>query len=96
MSASATEPANPASTLPPLSARTLVDRDFITVSPMLTWPSPPRATRPSLRTARMVVPWNCHVHSVACERFDSVMSIAYARGCAWLYTFFSRSTLVWV
>ncbi len=29
---------------------------------MVTWPSPPRATRPSFRTARMVVPWKRRHH----------------------------------
>ena len=29
--------------------------DFMTVSPTVTWPSPPSATLPSRRTARMVV-----------------------------------------
>jgi hypothetical protein len=38
-----------------LSARTLRALPFTTVSPMVTWPSPPMATRPSLRTARTVV-----------------------------------------
>jgi integrase/recombinase XerC len=39
-----------------VSVRTFTALDFITVSPMLTCPSPPSATRPSFRTARMVVP----------------------------------------
>src|SRR2546422_2266328 len=32
---------------PPFRVRTLTDRAFMTVSPMLTWPSPPRARRRS-------------------------------------------------
>src|SRR5690606_19366721 len=42
----------------PLSARTFTAPAFITVSPTETWPSPPMASLPSRRTARMVVAWN--------------------------------------
>jgi hypothetical protein len=31
---------------------------FMTVWPRVTWPSPAMAARPSLRTARIVVPWS--------------------------------------
>jgi hypothetical protein len=34
---------------------------FITVLPMLTWPSPAIATLPSRRTETMVVPRNCSI-----------------------------------
>src|SRR6266550_3401815 len=48
-------PAKPARILPPFKARTLLAFAFITVSPSVTWPSPPRATCPSRRTHRIVV-----------------------------------------
>ena len=38
-----------------LKRRTFCAFAFMTVSPTVTWPSPPSATSPSLRTARMVV-----------------------------------------
>jgi uncharacterized protein len=44
----------------PIRALARIYDDFITVSPSVTWPSPPTATRPSRRTARIVVAWNCH------------------------------------
>src|ERR1051325_782046 len=55
VSASAAAPAKPASTLPPRSSRTFCALAFMTVSPTVTWPSPPRAALPSRRSARMVV-----------------------------------------
>src|SRR5689334_6023224 len=54
--ASAVPPANPPSTLPLPRGRTLRALPFITVLPRVTWPSPPMATAPLRRTARMVVP----------------------------------------
>ena len=39
--------------------RTLRALPFMTVLPMLTWPSPPMATLPLRRTETMVVPRNC-------------------------------------
>ena len=54
--ASAVPPAKPPSTLPLPSGRTLRALPFITVLPSVTWPSPPMATAPLRRTARMVVP----------------------------------------
>src|SRR5271154_1902471 len=56
VNASAVPPANPASTLSPYRRRTLRALDFITLFPKVTWPSPPTATRPLRRTARIVVP----------------------------------------
>src|SRR4051794_41982988 len=53
--ASAAAPANPATIRPPCIVRPLVALDFITVSPTVTWPSPPRATWRSRLTARIVV-----------------------------------------
>jgi hypothetical protein len=44
--------------LPSRIFRTFCADDFITVSPIVTCPSPPSATLPSRRTARMVVAWN--------------------------------------
>src|SRR5205814_9991563 len=41
--------------IPPLSALTMLACAVITVSPSVTWPSPPRATCPSRRTHRIVV-----------------------------------------
>ena len=55
VNASAALPANPASNCPPRSARTFCALDFMTVSPTVTCPSPPSATLPSRRTARIVV-----------------------------------------
>src|SRR5882672_6396972 len=52
---SAAAPANPASILPPFRARTLLALAFITVSPTVTWPSPPIATLPFFLTQRIVV-----------------------------------------
>jgi hypothetical protein len=40
---------------------TLCAFPFITVLPMLTWPSPAIATLPSRRTETMVVPRNCSI-----------------------------------
>src|SRR5882672_10303638 len=80
---SAAAPANPASILPPFRARTLFALAFITVSPTVTWPSPPMATRPSLRTQRIVVlrmlgctlrSWMCLVIDLF-EPLDRGMSI---------------------
>ena len=56
VNASAVPPANPASTLPSYSRRTLRALAFITVLPSDTWPSPPTATTPLRRTERIVVP----------------------------------------
>src|SRR5207245_1871066 len=56
-SASAVEPAKPASTCPLWSRRILRAPCFITVLPSVTWPSPAMALRPRWRTARIVVPW---------------------------------------
>src|SRR4051812_1713968 len=53
--ASAAAPAKPATILPPRMTRTFCAWDFMTVSPTVTWPSPPIATFPLRRTARMVV-----------------------------------------
>src|SRR5690242_2829547 len=53
--ASATAPANPVRIFPPAIARTLWACAFMTVSPTVTCPSPPIATLPLRRTARMVV-----------------------------------------
>src|SRR5512138_156577 len=53
--ASATAPAKPATIFPPRMSRTFCAWDFITVSPTVTWPSPPIATLPLRRTARTVV-----------------------------------------
>ena len=55
VSASAADPAKPASTRPPLSARTFTAWALATVSPTETCPSPPIAILPSRRTARIVV-----------------------------------------
>src|SRR5258706_8544522 len=38
--------------------RTFLALDFMTVAPMVTWPSPAMATAAPLRTAITVVPWN--------------------------------------
>src|SRR5262249_29536553 len=54
--ASAVAPAKPPITSPQPSLRTLRALDLMIVWPMETWPSPPTATRPPLRTVRMVVP----------------------------------------
>src|SRR5579871_6095276 len=56
VNASAVPPANPASTCPECSRRTLRALPFMTVVPSVTWPSPPIATMPSRRTDRIVVP----------------------------------------
>src|SRR5512143_1527140 len=53
--ASAAAPANPATSFPPRITRTFWACDFMTVSPTVTWPSPPIATLPLRRTAKMVV-----------------------------------------
>ena len=53
--ASAEAPAKPASTLPPCSRRILWASLFMTTLPSVTWPSPPMATLPWCRTARIVV-----------------------------------------
>src|SRR5258708_19242847 len=55
VSASAVEPAKPASTWPPRSWRILRALCFITTSPMVTWPSPAIATSRPRRTASTVV-----------------------------------------
>src|ERR1700742_4086627 len=53
-------------TFPPSpSRRTLRAFAFITVWPIVTWPSPATTTRPFLRTERMVVP--CHALSIECS-----------------------------
>ena len=57
VNASAVDPANPASTFPWYSVRTFLAVCLITVSPMVTWPSPPMATLPSSLTASTVVPF---------------------------------------
>lgn len=53
--ASAVEPAKPAKTVSPFIFRILTAPCFMTVLETVTWPSPPNATWPSLRTARIVV-----------------------------------------
>src|SRR5579871_1142674 len=50
---SAQEPAKPASTRPPCSRRIFWSSLFMTTLPSVTWPSPPTATLPWCRTARM-------------------------------------------
>src|SRR5207342_2793798 len=67
--ASAVPPANPPSTLPLPSGRTLRALPFITVLPSVTWPSPPMATAPLRRTARMVVPCGLKGSVIECLRF---------------------------
>src|SRR5262245_32161589 len=57
VSASAAEPAKPASTWPPCMLRILTASPFMTVWPKVTCPSPARALWPRWRTARIVVPW---------------------------------------
>jgi hypothetical protein len=54
-------PAKPAITRPSARVLTLCAFPFITVLPMLTWPSPAIATLPSRRTETMVVPRNCSI-----------------------------------
>jgi hypothetical protein len=51
-------PANPAitSAFVPIR-RTFLALAFMIVGPKVTWPSPPMATLPPLRTETMVVPW---------------------------------------
>jgi hypothetical protein len=56
VNASAVPPAKPPRYLPLPSGRTLRALPFITVLPSVTCPSPPIATAPLRRTARMVVP----------------------------------------
>src|SRR6186713_1530491 len=56
VNASAVPPAKPPSTLPLPRGRTLRALPFMTVLPRVTWPSPPMATAPLRRTARIVVP----------------------------------------
>ena len=58
LNASATAPAKPARILPSFNVRTFWAVAFITVSPNVTCPSPPRATFPPFRTARTVVARN--------------------------------------
>src|SRR3989442_2844338 len=69
-SASAVEPAKPASTCPLWSRRILRAPCFITVLPSVTCPSPAMALRPRWRTARIVVPWRVE---------DSPMEVARRR-----------------
>src|SRR3989442_9864971 len=69
-SASAVEPAKPASTCPLWSRRILRAPCFITVLPSVTWPSPAMAQPPRWRTARIVVPWRVE---------DSPMEVARRR-----------------
>jgi hypothetical protein len=54
--ASAVAPAKPPMTSPLPSWRTLRALDLMMVWPIETWPSPPMATSPPLRTVRIVVP----------------------------------------
>src|SRR5579863_6471439 len=56
--ASAVAPAKPPMTSPLPSRRTFLALALTMVWPIETWPSPPTATSPPLRTVRMVVP--CH------------------------------------
>ena len=55
LNASAAAPANPTRTLSLYMKRTLLALCFITVSPILTWPSPAITDLPSFLTARTVV-----------------------------------------
>ena len=60
--ASAVAPAKPPITSPLPRRRTFLAFDLTMVWPIETWPSPPIATMPPLRTVRMVVPcqsWDC-------------------------------------
>src|SRR5262245_48252736 len=68
--ASAVPPANPPSTLPLPSGRTLRALPFITVLPSVTCPSPPMATAPLRRTARMVVPCGLKLSDMRNLRFS--------------------------
>src|ERR1700733_13387567 len=53
-------------TFPPSpSRRTFLALAFITVCPIVTWPSPAMTTSPFLRTERIVVP--CHALSIECS-----------------------------
>src|ERR1700733_10655845 len=53
-------------TFPPSpSRRTFLALAFITVWPIVTWPSPATTTSPFLRTDRIVVP--CHALSIECS-----------------------------